>query len=149
MQAAFIWKPFNTCTRPMLPIGKLHHVGYTVRDINASIRQFTLWGWEAGETLYDKDLNVELCYLTRKGEVTVELVHQLTPSSLEANLLHSVGVCPYHLGYETENMEQAVTQLSALGYEQLFSPTAVAALGGKRICYFSHLDMGYVELVEA
>lgn len=127
---------------------KLHHVGYTVADIHVSAKQFVLLGYQAGEVLYEEGLSVELCYLTKEGSAVIELVHQLQADSLEARLLRAGGVMPYHLGYEAEAFDEACEMLEAQGYSRLFSPVPVGVLGGKRICYFHHPDIGYIELIE-
>ena len=117
---------------------KLHHVGYTVADIRVSAERFALLGYQAGEVLYDEGLSVELCYLTKEGSA----------DSLEAELLRTCGVMPYHLGYEAEAFDEACLELDRQGYRRLFSPVPVKVLGGKRICYFHHPDIGYIELIE-
>ena len=127
---------------------KLHHVGYTVADIRVSAKRFALLGYQAGEVLYDEGLNVELCYLTKEEGTVIELVRQLQSDSLEAELLRAGGVMPYHLGYEADAFDEACHELDAQGYRRLFHPVPVGVLGGKRICYFHHPDIGYVELLE-
>ena len=126
---------------------KLHHVGYTVADISVSAKRFEHFGYRAGEVLHDRDLQVELCYLVKEGAVTVELVRQLQPDSLEARLLEVNGVMPYHLCYEAVAFGEACADLESQGYKRLFDPVPVRALGGRRICYFHHPAVGYVELV--
>ena len=127
---------------------KLHHVGYTVADIRVSAKRFALLGYQVGEVLYDEGLNVELCYLTKEEGTVIELVRQLQSDSLEAELLRAGCVMPYHLGYEADAFDEACHELDAQGYRRLFHPVPVGVLGGKRICYFHHPDIGYVELLE-
>lgn len=127
---------------------KLHHVGYTVADIRVSAKRFALLGYQVEEVLYDEGLNVELCYLTKEEGTVIELVRQLQSDSLEAELLRAGGVMPYHLGYEADAFDEACHELDAQGYRRLFPPVPVGVLGGKRICYFHHPDIGYVELLE-
>lgn len=127
---------------------KFHHIGYTVDDIQSTAAQFVAWGYEAGEAVYDEGLTVDICYLTKAGCPTIELVHQRNPSSLETSLLKKNGMMPYHVGYATENMDAACAELEALGYERLFDPVPVKALSSMLICYFHHPSVGYVELVQ-
>lgn len=127
---------------------KLHHVGYTVADIPTTARLFAYNGYEAGEVLYEEKLQVELCYLTKPCSPTIELVHQLDGESLEAKLLAAEGVMPYHLCFATANFDAECQRMEDLGYTPLFTPIPVEVLGGKRICYFHHNDVGYIELLE-
>lgn len=128
---------------------KFHHTGYTVADIQATARQFEALGYRRGEILFDESLQVEICYLTNPGQMTVELIHQLNESSLEAGLLKANGVMPYHLAFEANDFDQACRNLDSLGYRRLFDPVPVEALGGIRIIYYHHPDVGYIELLEA
>lgn len=127
---------------------ELHHVGYVVDDIESTAGQFARLGYQVGEVLFDKGLTVELCYLTKKNSVTIELVHQLQADSLEAQLWQANGVMPYHLGFETADLDEACREMERLGYRSLFAPVPVEALGGQRICYFHQANVGYVELLE-
>ena len=126
----------------------LHHVGYTVMDMDATIQQFAAFGYHAGSVLHDEALQVDICYLTSEGAVTIELIHQHNEASLEVQLLNVNGVMPYHLAYKATDFEMACTTLDSQGYRRLFDPVPVMALGGTRICYFHHPAIGYIELLE-
>lgn len=126
----------------------LHHIGYAVTDIRLTSAQFAHHGYQADSILYEEDLNVELCYLHKPNSVTIELVHQHQTDSLESELIQKSGVMPYHLCYEVTDFEATYLEMENLGYTPLFIPIPVRVLGNKRICYFHHPDMGYIELLE-
>ena len=126
----------------------LHHIGYTVADIQTTAEQFSQFGYLAAPILYDEELQVELCYLTLQGHETIELIHQLNDASLETQLLQTNGVMPYHLAYEADDFDHACHDLDMLGYRRLFDPIPVKALAGIRICYFHHPAIGYIEIIE-
>lgn len=127
---------------------KLHHIGYTTADISATSARFRTLGYEPGPVLREDALEVELCYLQKAGEPTIELVRQHNPESLEAKLFAAEGVVPYHLCYEVEDMAAALLSFEAEGYRRLFDPVPVSVLGGSRICYLHHAAVGYIELLE-
>ncbi|MBQ3655976.1 MAG: VOC family protein [Bacteroidales bacterium] len=126
---------------------KLHHVGYAVPDIKTTAKEFEKLGFLHKETLYDEALTVELCYLEKDGTI-IELVCQKNPDSLEAGLLKKNGIMPYHLCFSCKDIFSVVNEMVANGYEKLFSPVEVKALGGKKICYLFKKEVGYMELVE-
>ena len=126
----------------------LHHIGYTVADIDASIQQFAVFGYQAGPVLHDEALRVDICYLSCEDAVIIELIHQHNPSSLETQLLKANGVMPYHMAYEVDDFDEACAHLNAGGYKRLFDPVHVSALNNIRICYFHHPAIGYIELLE-
>ena len=127
----------------------LHHIGYVVADIEATAAQFSHFGYQQGPVLFDEALQVEICYLTLQGHETIELIHQLNEASLEARLLQSNGVIPYHLAYEADDFDRVCSDLDSLGYQRLFDPIPVKALEGIRICYFHHPAIGYIEILES
>ena len=100
----------------------LHHVGYTVADMEATICQFAAFGYQAGPILHDEALQVDICYLTCKDVVTIELIHQHNDASLETQLLQANGVMPYHLAYKADDFDKACAALDSLGYRRLFDP---------------------------
>lgn len=127
----------------------LHHVGYTVADMQATIQRFATFGYQTGPVLHDEALQVDICYLTCNGAVTIELIHQYNDTSLETQLLNANGVIPYHLAYEAADFDSACAALDSQGYQRLFDPVPVSVLNGIRICYFHHPSIGYIELLEA
>ena len=127
----------------------LHHIGYTVADMQATIQHFAAFGYQAGPVLHDEALQVDICYLSCEGAVTIELIHQYNPASLETQLLTANGVMPYHLAYEAPDFDGACATLDSQGYQCLFAPVPVSVLNGIRICYFHHPAIGYIELLEA
>lgn len=132
----------------MIKEAKLHHVGYVVADIRQTARLFAYYGYQADNILFDEKLNVELCYLRKSDTVAIELVHQLQTESLESKLFRTSGVMPYHLCYEVTNFDEACKEMGTTGFQSLFDPVSVEVLENKRICYFHHPDMGYIELME-
>ena len=116
--------------------------------MQATIRHFALFGYQPGTILRDQALQVDICSLTITGATTVELIHQHSTDSLEAKLLDTNGVMPYHMAYEATDFDADCADLVARGYERLFSPVHVQALGNIRICYFHHPAIGYIELLE-
>lgn len=127
----------------------LHHIGYTVADMEATIQQFAQFGYQAGPVLHDEVLQVDICYLTCKGHDTIELIHQLNDASLEKQLLQANGVMPYHLAFKADDFDQTCRFLEAQGYQRLFEPVPVHVLDGIRICYFHHPSIGYIEILDA
>lgn len=124
------------------------HIGYTVSDIKSTAHIFEAFGYTVSEILKEEKLQVELCYLTKANAANIELVHQLNEQSLERKLLAANGVMPYHIAFSTTKFDAVCNDMSTQGYDKLFEPVGVDAFGGKRICYFSHPCIGYVELLE-
>ena len=116
--------------------------------MQATIRQFATFGYQAGTCMHDSTLQVDICYLTLRGATTVELIHQHNIHSLEVQLLKAYGVLPYHLAYEATDFDNDCADLDARGYERLFNPVRVSVLNNIRICYFHHPAIGYIELLE-
>lgn len=132
----------------MLNTLKLHHIGYVVTDIATTAKEFEKLGFTSSEVLYDEKLTVELCYLTKPDATSIELVCQHNKESLEQQLFAKNGVMPYHLCFESSDIAKTVNELEDNGYQRLFNPVEVKALGGKQICYLYKKEIGYIEIVE-
>lgn len=62
--------------------------------------------------------------------------------------LQKNGVSPYHICYETENLEEAILELKKQKFIMVSKPSPAVAFGGKRVCFLFSKTVGLVELVE-
>lgn len=64
-------------------------------------------------------------------------------------LVKKHGVTPYHICFETPDIDLAFEEMTKDGFIPLFRPVEAAAFGDRRICYFYKKETGYLELVES
>lgn len=126
---------------------KLDHIGYAVKDINATAQIYINGGWVLSNIFEEKVQNANIAFLTKDGFPTIELVAPLEGKSPVDGFLQKVGVSPYHICYEVDDIDEAVENLFDEGFVPLFMPVESTAMENRRICYLFNAKTGYIELV--
>lgn len=133
----------------MKHLSKLDHIGYAVKDIKATAQIYINGGWSLSEVCEEKVQKANIAFLTKDGFPTIELVAPLEGKSPVDTFLQKVGVTPYHICYEVNDIEEAVDDLYEEGFNPLFMPIESAAMGNRKICYLFNAKTGYIELVSS
>lgn len=126
----------------------VHHIGYAVSDIQKGLEMFLKIGYiiESGPV---KDLkrNVEIAFI-QNNNYLIELIAPLSNESPIKNYLDKVGNTPYHICYETENIESAIFELKKHRFIVVEKPSEAIALKNQRIAFLYHPRYGLLELLE-
>lgn len=133
----------------MLPKFKFHHIGVAVKDIDVTAPIYEQGGYKRSASILDPIQNVIICWLTKEGMPTVELLAPVDETSPVNKTLEKNGVTPYHTCYVVENIEEAVAQLRKQKYVMFSKPAEAVALCGSRVCFLFNKNVGLIELVEA
>lgn len=133
----------------MLPNFRFHHIGYAVKDIDASAKLYLEAGWEITETVIDPIQNAKIAFLTKEGMPKIEFVAPVDDKSPIVKTLEKSGISTYHICYEVDDIEQAVKDLRKQKYIKLFNPVEAVGIDNKRICYLFNAQVGLIEIVEA
>ncbi len=132
----------------MLPEFKFHHIGVAVNDIEATASVYEQGGYHRSASIFDPVQNVNICWLTREGYPTVELLAPVDESSPVCKTLEKNGVTPYHTCYIVENIDEAAQKLRKLRYVMVSKPAEAVAFKGSRVAFFYNKNVGLIELVE-
>lgn len=133
----------------MLESFKFHHIGVAVMDLNATAAVYEQGGYNRSASIFDPIQNVNICWLTKDGMPTVELLAPVDETSPVKKTLEKNGVTPYHTCYVVENIEEAVAQLRKQKYVMVSKPAEAVAFCGSRVCFLFNKSVGLIELVEA
>lgn len=125
-----------------------HHIGVATNDIEATASVYEQGGYHRSATIYDPVQNVNICWLTKEGNPTVELLAPQDEKSPVNKTLKKLGVSPYHCCYIVDNIENAVTELRKQRYVMVSKPTEAVAFKGSRVCFLFNKNVGLIELVE-
>ncbi len=131
---------------------KIHHIAYSVTDIEEAREIFSFLGYvPEGEIVDDVHRNVKILFMISDDKTRIELVEPLNDSSpVASRLLESRGVSsPYHICYETNNMEASLESLMSRGVVPISDISPAPAIGGRRVCFAFGKASGLIELVEA
>jgi len=126
-----------------------HHIGVAVKDINATASVYEQGGYKRSSSVFDPIQNVNICWLTKDGAPTVELLAPVDEKSPVNKTLEKVGVSPYHCCYIVDNVEDAASELRKQKYIMVSKPAEAVAFCGSRVCFLFNKNMGLIELVEA
>ena len=133
----------------MLDSFKFHHVGVAVKNIDVTAALYEQGGYKRSVSIYDPIQNVNICWLTKEGMPTVELLAPVDETSPVNKTLEKNGVTPYHTCYVVDNIEEAVLQLRKQKYVMVSKPAEAVAFCGSRVCFLFNKNVGLIELVEA
>lgn len=132
----------------MLPEFKFHHIGVAVNSIDATAAIYEGGGYRMSDIIFDPIQNVNICWLTRKGFPTVELLAPVDGTSPVCKTLEKNGVTPYHTCYTVENIDEAAKKLRKDRYVMVSKPAEAVAFKGSRVAFFFNKAVGLIELVE-
>lgn len=125
-----------------------HHIGYATGDIERSATAFEELGYQRSPVFSDPIQRTLICFLSKEACPAIELVQPADETSSVNKIVSARGVTPYHVCYETADIDLAFDELLEAGFIPLFRPVEAVAFQDRRICYFFKKDTGYLELVE-
>jgi methylmalonyl-CoA/ethylmalonyl-CoA epimerase len=100
------------------------------------------------DVVLDVIQNTNIAFLTKEGFPDIELVSLVDDKSPVVKTLTKVGVAPYHICYEVDDIDKAIADLKKKRYISLFKPVPAVAINNCRICYLYNVDIGLIEIVE-
>lgn len=128
---------------------KIHHIGYCVSDIDKSAAEFKKIGYTVYGPKYEDSCRKIYIQFMKNGETLIELVSPLgTGGSPVDGILQKVGSTPYHICYETSDIEDEIARLRQLKYVPVTGPEAAAAIDGNKVAFMFKRNVGLIELVE-
>ena len=133
----------------MLSEFKFHHIGVATGNIDATASVYEQGGYHRSASIIDPIQNVNICWLTKEGMPTVELLAPVDENSPVNKTLEKVVVSPYHCCYVVDNLEEAAAELRKQKYIMVSKPAEAVAFCGSRVCFLFNKNVGLIELVEA
>jgi len=126
---------------------KIHHLGYAVRDLEASIPGFEKLGFEKmGFPVHDAQRQVNIQML-KNDPWMIELVAPFSETSPILRILEKNNNTPYHFCYVVDNMEKTIEELRAVRYILIEPPQPAMAFNGQLVAFLYHRDIGLIELL--
>lgn len=127
---------------------KPHHIGYLVKSMEKSMKQFKALGYElCSDVVYDKYRDIDICFMKNNGYV-VELIVPKSEASVVAKLRKKIGVSPYHICYITDDISRDIEQLRGQGYVPMGEPQIAPAIGGNMAAFMFNPNVGILEIVQ-
>lgn len=126
---------------------KIHHIGYLVKNIEASISLYESMGYKSiGEKYRDYDRKADIVFLKNR-EYCVELISPWKESSLNGMMKRYKNV-GYHICYQVVDLEQETLDLIGGGWRTLLPSASAGAISETaEVVFLIHPDMGIIELL--
>ncbi len=132
----------------MLTNWLFNHIGIAVHDIESTAQLYRAAGYAQTEVVFDPIQNVYICFLSKEGMPTVELLAPHDTTSPVQQTLDKMGVTPYHMCYMVEDLEESIAKLRKQRYIVVRKPEPAIAFDNKRVCFLYNKQVGLIELVE-
>lgn len=143
---------------------KLHHIGYLVKNLEKSLPAFQSLGYEpvslctgaenSTAYVYDETRQCDFCFLRQCDDVErntdqmyVELIAPCSPTSPIWGLLSTYKNAPYHLCFESEDLERDILSLRNFGWLVFQPPAPASAIDNRLVVFLVHRSAGIIELV--
>ena len=126
-----------------------HHIGIACRDIAKTQAFYLQMGYTASPIIEDPVQHVRISFLEKDGAPRLELLEPLDEQNPVARTLATVGVTPYHICYEVQDIEAAIAELRGQRFLLVNGPVPACAMNNKRIAFLYQKNTGLIELVEA
>ena len=123
---------------------EFHHVGIACSDIE-QMKQYMNQLYDIidiSETIYDRQQEAELCMMTLRGGMQIELV-----SGKIVDKMVKKRQFLYHTCYRTKNVRKKVQEFEQLGAKLISKPKAAVLFGMKKVVFLM-TKLGLVELLE-
>lgn len=129
-------------------IRKFNHIGVLVSDIYSAMKIYAELGYSFSEIVRDPIQQVDIVFASMVESPVIELISPTINSKL-CNLLGRNGSGPYHVCYETKNINSDISFFKKLKFILVSNPVEAIAFNGRKICFLYNKDIGLVELVES
>lgn len=128
---------------------KIHHTAYLVKKMGPSLEAFEGLGFSVErEPKFDHVRNVNISFLVKEGQ-RIELVEPASEESPLYPLLKRYKNSPYHMCFETEDLDAALKDLEAKGFRMFIDRQTAPCLDGRDVIFLMHPDIGMVEILES
>ncbi len=127
---------------------KIHHIGYLVKHIDKAAAEFGRLGYNTvSETVLDDYRKIYIRFMEKDG-YRVELVSPADSSSVVSGLIKKYKNSPYHICYETPDLDASLASLTAKGFTAIDAPAPAPALQNRRVVFLMSPFLGMIELME-
>lgn len=129
---------------------KFHHIGYLVKNIDDSIAAFKVMGFTvAKEPMHDSIRQSLIAFMNHENnDACVELIQPENENSPVYGLLKKYKNTPYHLCFQTDEMNEDIKKLQQNGY-MLFKECECAPCiddGKGEVVFMMNPYVGMIEL---
>ena len=124
----------------------IDHIGYAVKDLASAKEYFKALGFDFSVEKEDLFRSVNVCVATDLSGSRIELLAPAKEKSPIDSYLKKIGSTPYHICYETDDMNDSINELTKIGFTLLSKPDISVPLNGT-VCFLYETEVGLIELI--
>lgn len=137
---------------------KIHHIDYLVKNIEKAAAAFEAAGYERlffsdGSFVFDdKTRKYDISFMQMKSGASSDCIKLVAPQSSESpvyGLMKQYKNLPYHICFESENLEEDMARLKQKGWSVFLPPSSAPAIDGRNVVFLVHRSAGMIEIVES
>lgn len=133
----------------MLEDLRFHHLGIACFSIEESKLFYEQMGYQASLPIEDSIQDIRICFLEKDGMPTLELLAPVDDKSPVNRILEAQGVTPYHICYETDDLDKTIAKLQKEHkFVRVSKPSPACAIENRRVAFMYRKDIGLIEFVE-
>ncbi len=125
----------------------IDHIGYAVKDLYSARDYFKALGFDFSLEEEDCLRGVNVCVASDLRGSRIELLASAKEKSPIDSYLKKIGPTPYHICYETDDMEDSVNKLTEIGFTLISKPDISVPLKGT-VCFLYESEIGLIELIK-
>lgn len=127
---------------------KIHHIGYLVKKLERALCTFQGMGYAIAQgKIRDEHRKIDIVFVEKDG-YKVELVSPYDTESVVGELIKRFGNSPYHICYETDDIDAEIERLHDERYVLCGDIAPAPACGGARVAFLINPYLGMIELLE-
>lgn len=132
----------------MLSQLKVHHIGIACFSIAESKVFYEQIGYRASVITDDLIQNIRICFLEKEGMPRLELLAPIDEASPVNRILETQGVTPYHICYETDDLDAIAKVLRQEKFVRVSKAVPACAMDNNPVMFLFRKDVGLIELIE-
>jgi methylmalonyl-CoA/ethylmalonyl-CoA epimerase len=132
----------------MIPSLTFHHIGLATKNMDRAKGLYLALGYAVSDSTVAASQRVRVCFVTKDGHPTIELIEPLSDDSPVRTILEKSGSTPYHLCYTTPDLAKVETQLRALKCQPVGDVFRSEPLNGQATRFFYSSHIGLFEVAE-
>lgn len=127
---------------------KIHHIGYLVDNIEVAASTFENLGFsKTSEIVEDTLREIYILFMDNSGYV-IELIQPVNESSPVYKLRKKHRNSPYHICYETDDLQIETEKMVNSGqFVFLHPPQAASAIDNKLVAFLVSNEIGLIEII--
>lgn len=128
---------------------QIDHIGYVVKSIEKSLREFEKLGYEKCSTFFNDERRKVKIQFIKKNDYMVELIEPMDETSDAYAYYKRIKDGPYHICYRVDNIDESIKDFVENGYLLLKEKEPAIAFDNRNVCFLYKNAMGLIELIES